>query len=69
MPPARPRFEPRLAALLDRLHARSEAQDAELGAYFGRRAAAGDLDWNAFDDDANRFLADKLVALDRDKAR
>jgi predicted O-methyltransferase YrrM len=66
--PAPPRFEPRLAALLDRLHARSDAQGAELGAYFGRRAAAGDLDWNAFDDDANRFLADKLVALDREKA-
>jgi predicted O-methyltransferase YrrM len=66
--PGRLRFEPRLAALLDRLHARSEAQSGELASYFGRRAAAGDLDWNAFDDDADRFLADKLVALDRDKA-
>ncbi len=66
--PARLRFDPRLAALLDRLHAESDAQGGELASYFGRRAQAGDLDWNAFDDDANRFLADKLVALDRDKA-
>ena len=66
--PARLRFDPRLAALLDRLHAESDAQGGELASYFGRRAQAGDFDWAAFDDDANHFLADKLVALDRDKA-
>lgn len=41
---------------------------SELGAYFGRRAQAGDLDWKGLDADAHRFMADKLVAFDRDKA-
>jgi predicted O-methyltransferase YrrM len=58
----------RLEALLDRLHARSAAQDGELGAYFAARAREGNLDWNAFDEPTHRFLADKLVALDREKA-
>jgi predicted O-methyltransferase YrrM len=60
--------DPALQALVDRLHAQSEAQDGELGAYFGRRVRAGDLDWNRLDEDANRFFADKLVALDPIKA-
>jgi len=38
--PARLRFDPRLAALLDRLHAESDAQGGELASYFGRRAQA-----------------------------
>lgn len=58
----------RLRALVERLQAESKSQEGETFAYFGRRAQAGDLDWNAFDDDANRFLADKLVALDPLKA-
>jgi len=61
-------FEPRLQAILDRLHATSEAQMPEMGAYFGRRAQAGELDWKGLDADAHRFMADKLVALERDKA-
>ncbi len=35
---------------------------------FTSRAKAGDLDWNAFDERTDRFLRDKLVALDREKA-
>lgn len=61
-------LEPKLQALLDRLHEQSDAQAAAMGAYFQKRAEAGDIDWNTFDADANAFLADKLVALDRAKA-
>lgn len=60
--------DPALQVLIDRLQTRSQAQGAEMGRYFGRRAQAGDLDWDHLDDDANAFLADKLVALDADKA-
>lgn len=58
----------RLRAVLDRLHARSDAEGEELARYFARRAAEGGLDWNRFDAETHRFLGDKLVALDRDKA-
>jgi predicted O-methyltransferase YrrM len=58
----------KLRALLDRLHARSGAETGKLVEYFSRRAREGSLDWSRFDDDANRFLGDKLVALDPDKA-
>ncbi|HEX2485735.1 MAG TPA: class I SAM-dependent methyltransferase [Myxococcota bacterium] len=64
----RPLFEPALQALIDRLQARSREQLPEMGQYFSTRAARGELDWSRFDDDANRFLADKLVALEPDKA-
>jgi len=60
--------DPRLAALLDRLHARSAGEGRALAAYFGERAREGSLDWNAFDPRTHQFLSDKLVALDRDKA-
>ena len=55
-------------AVLESLHAQSEGQDAAMADYFGKRAAEGSIDWSAFDEDTNRFLSDKLVALDRDKA-
>ena len=58
----------RLEALLDRLHARSTGQSAALTDYFTTRAREGTLDWNGFDERTHRFMADKLVALDRDKA-
>jgi predicted O-methyltransferase YrrM len=58
----------RVEALLDRLYAQSTSQTEEMMSYFSARAAAGDIDWNAFDAAANQFLADKLVALDREKA-
>jgi predicted O-methyltransferase YrrM len=60
--------DPKLEALLDRLHGRSEAEAGTLADYFTRRAREGALDWNRFDADTDRFLGDKLVALDRDKA-
>ncbi len=60
--------DPRLEALLDRLHAQSTGQDQDLIDYFTSRAKAGDMDWNAFDERTDRFLSDKLVALDRNKA-
>ena len=60
--------DPALQALIDRLQAESVAQDGELGAYFGRRARAGDLSWDRLDEDAHRFLADKAVALEPIKA-
>src|SRR5262252_5076789 len=58
----------RVEALLDRLHARSSAQDAALQQYFAKRAEEGTLDWNGLDAQAHQFMSDKLVALDRDKA-
>src|SRR4051812_37514998 len=54
--------------LLDRLYAQNAEQSESLVSYFTTRAADGSLDWNSFDDDANQFLRDKLVALDRAKA-
>lgn len=60
--------DPKLAALLDRLHARNREESEALVGYFTQRARAGSLDWNRFDADTHRFLGDKLVALDREKA-
>jgi len=60
--------DPRLEALLDRLHARSAAQNDALSSYFAARAREGTLDWGRFEERDDRFLRDKLVALDRDKA-
>src|SRR5215813_798186 len=61
--------DPRLVALLDRLHAQSTGQNETVTSYFMTRAREGTLDWNAFDADIHRFMSDKLVALDRDKAQ
>ncbi len=58
----------RLEALLDRLHAQSTDQNEAVIEYFTSRMKEGDLDWRAFDERTDRFLRDKLVALDRDKA-
>ncbi len=64
-----PLNDPKLEALLNRLHAQSDAQVGETDAYFERREQEGSLDYENFcDDDMHSFLADKLVALDRDKA-
>jgi predicted O-methyltransferase YrrM len=60
--------DPELEALLDRLHTRNAAQGGALTSYFTDRARDGSLDWNKFDERTDRFLSDKLVALDRDKA-
>ncbi len=61
-------FDPSLGPLLDRLHARSDAQGEAIGAFFAERAREGFLDWREFDERTHRFMSDKLVALDRDKA-
>ena len=61
--------DPRLEVLLDRLHARSVAQSEELSSYFTTRARKGTLARNEFDEQSHRFMSDKLVALDRDKAQ
>lgn len=56
---------PALRALLDRLHAASEAQEPEIEAYYQHGAARP----TGYEDEAEReFWRDKLVALDRDKA-
>ena len=60
--------DPKLQALADGLHARSAAQEAETGRYFSERAKRGELSWDGLDEDAVRFMADKLVALDPIKA-
>ena len=66
---ASPLNDPKLEALLDRLHAQSDVQVAETDAYFANRVQEGTLDKkDSFDDQVRRFYADKMVALDRDKA-
>jgi len=66
---ASPLNDPKLEALLDRLHTQSDAEVEETDAYFARRERDGSLDpENYCDDDMHRFLSDKMVALDRDKA-
>lgn len=57
-----------LNALLDRLYAASIDQEAELAGYFAESTATGTPGWGMLNEDNHRFLADKLVALDRDKA-
>jgi predicted O-methyltransferase YrrM len=51
--------DPQLKGLLDRLHARSDGQVADLERFDRDRVTEGEL---------KTFLSDKLVALDRDKA-
>ena len=65
-----PLNDPQLEALLDRLHAQSDAQVDETNTYLARRAREGTRKQdNRFDDAMHRFFADKLVALDREKAQ
>jgi predicted O-methyltransferase YrrM len=59
------------AALQDRvdaLNARSVAQEAETAPWFAARARRGELSWEGFDETSHRFMADKLVALEPEKA-
>jgi len=60
--------DPKLQALIDRLQATSVAQEADTGAFFAERARKAELSWDGFDETSHRFLADKLVALEPDKA-
>jgi predicted O-methyltransferase YrrM len=59
--------DPALDALLDRLHEASLGQDEAMGQFFQARAQAGE-DLSPDKGAVRDFLADKLVALDRDKA-
>lgn len=66
---ASPLGDPKVEALLDRLHAQSDLQRSETDAYFARRDQEHAVDQDGYyDEDMRRFLSDKLVALDRDKA-
>jgi predicted O-methyltransferase YrrM len=66
---ASPLNDPKLEALLERLHSESDAQVEDTDAYYARREQEGTLDETyAFDDEMHRFFSDKLVALDREKA-
>src|SRR5262245_45858307 len=61
--------DPRVAKLLDQLHAQSSAQNPALGEFFAQRIREeGALDWKSFDARTERFMADKFIALERDKA-
>jgi predicted O-methyltransferase YrrM len=60
--------DPTLRALIDDLQARSRAQEADTSRSFSDRAKKGDLSWDGLDADANKFMADKLVALEPIKA-
>ncbi|HET6184277.1 MAG TPA: class I SAM-dependent methyltransferase [Acetobacteraceae bacterium] len=53
--------DPALARLLEALHAESDAQSEEYAAFFARRPPPTEAE-------VKSFRADKLVALDRDKA-
>ena len=57
--------DPSLARLLAELHARSDAQLADLSAFAQRRESEG---WTPTAEQTKQFVSDKLVALDRDKA-
>jgi predicted O-methyltransferase YrrM len=61
--------DPRLETLLERLHQQSSAQEGDIGAFFARRAQAGELNWEGLDDVSHAFMADKLVALEAPKAQ
>jgi len=61
--------DPKLEALLDRLHTQSDTQVDETNEYFEQREQELAIDQeNFYSDDIYRFLSDKMVALDRDKA-
>jgi predicted O-methyltransferase YrrM len=57
-----------LKTRIDTLQAASAAQEAETMGYFVERAKKGDLSWDGLDEEANRFMADKMVALEPIKA-
>lgn len=60
--------DPALQVQIDRLQALSTQQGPAIVEYFSQRMRAGDLSWDGLDKDAHGFFADKLVALDADKA-
>lgn len=63
-----PLNDSKLEALLEQLHSQSSAQAADTEAFVRRKAQAGSVDAKYFDAETHRFFADKMVALDRNKA-
>jgi predicted O-methyltransferase YrrM len=60
---------PQLEALLDRLHKQSDAQITDTNAGFERRESEIAIDHeDYYDERMRKFLSDKMVALDREKA-
>ena len=60
--------DPKLDALLTELHARSEAQEPLTGEYFHNRPREGRAAYPHMDAGDHAHFADKLVALEREKA-
>lgn len=60
--------DPKLDALLDELYEASARDEQAMAAYFAARAKEGSISWNTLDVRTEKFLADKMVALERDKA-
>jgi predicted O-methyltransferase YrrM len=60
--------DPQLKRLLTELHARSDAQIAEITSFRARRTETVPLSTTTADAELEAFRRDKLVALDRDKA-
>ncbi len=60
--------DPRLRTLLDELHARSEAQEPLTGTYYRNRPREGRAAYPNMDAGDHAHFADKLVAIERDKA-
>ena len=66
---ASPLNDPKLETLLERLHVQSKVQDDETNAYFEQRDQEIAIDQEGYyNDEMYRFLSDKMVALDQDKA-
>jgi predicted O-methyltransferase YrrM len=68
MKTASPLNDPKLEALLDRLHKQSDAQADETAAFMADPEHERTFDTKKLSDDVHQFLSDKMVALDRDKA-
>ncbi len=59
---------PALQGLLDRLHRANVGEEAELGTFFMNHAKTGRLDWKRLDPESHAYLAQKMVALEPEKA-
>jgi predicted O-methyltransferase YrrM len=61
-------LDTKLQERVDALLAQSRAQEAETGRWFADRAQKGELSWEGMDEKSHRYMADKLVALEPEKA-
>jgi predicted O-methyltransferase YrrM len=60
--------DPKLDTLLDELYQRSARDEEAMASYFAQRAKEGSISWTTLDARTEKFLSDKMVALERDKA-